>query len=84
MPSNTAGNSGHIRDGRFGLLNLVSLALSVYILAAISIDTFVALPHKTSKLLDHIIAIALMTVGVGIFGTFTAFVASWFVTHDKQ
>jgi voltage-gated potassium channel len=25
-----------------------------------------------------------MTAGVGLFGTFTAFVASWFVTENKQ
>lgn len=31
----------------------------------------------------RIIAGALMTVGVGLFGTFTAFLASWFV-EDKQ
>jgi len=37
----------------------------------------------------RIIAVILMTVGVGLFGTFTAFVSSWFVksnvqTPDKQ
>ncbi len=32
----------------------------------------------------RIIAAALMTVGVGLFGTFTAFLASWFVTEKKQ
>lgn len=31
----------------------------------------------------RIIAAALMTVGVGLFGTFTAYVASWFVKEDK-
>lgn len=31
----------------------------------------------------RIIAAALMTVGVGLFGTFTAFLASWFV-EDRQ
>jgi len=33
--------------------------------------------------LGRIIAAALMTVGVGLFGTFTAWVASWFV-EDKE
>jgi voltage-gated potassium channel len=32
----------------------------------------------------RIIAAILMTAGVGIFGTFTAFVASWFVADQKQ
>lgn len=32
----------------------------------------------------RIIAAALMTVGVGLFGTFTGFLASWFVTEKKQ
>ncbi len=32
----------------------------------------------------RIIAAALMTVGVGLFGTFTAFLASWFVAEKKQ
>lgn len=32
----------------------------------------------------RIIAAILMTAGVGLFGTFTAFVASWFVTDKKQ
>lgn len=31
----------------------------------------------------RIIAAILMTAGVGLFGTFTAFVASWFVTDTK-
>lgn len=32
----------------------------------------------------RIIASFLMTVGVGLFGTFTAFLASWFFEHTKQ
>lgn len=32
----------------------------------------------------RIIAAFLMTVGVGLFGTFTAFLASWFVEHTKK
>ncbi|MFV8346234.1 potassium channel family protein [Flavobacterium sp. ZB4P13] len=32
----------------------------------------------------RIIATILMTAGVGLFGTFTAFVASWFVIDNKQ
>jgi voltage-gated potassium channel len=32
----------------------------------------------------RIIAAVLMTAGVGLFGTFTAYVASWFVTENKQ
>lgn len=32
----------------------------------------------------RIIAAILMTAGVGLFGTFTAFVASWFVIDNKQ
>jgi voltage-gated potassium channel len=32
----------------------------------------------------RIIAAALMTVGVGLFGTFTAFLASWFVEQTKK
>ncbi len=32
----------------------------------------------------RIIAAFLMTAGVGLFGTFTAFVASWFVKEDKK
>lgn len=32
----------------------------------------------------RVIAAALMTVGVGLFGTFTAYVASWFVHEDKH
>lgn len=32
----------------------------------------------------RIIAAALMTVGVGLFGTFTGFLASWFVREKKQ
>jgi voltage-gated potassium channel len=32
----------------------------------------------------RIIAAALMTVGVGLFGTFTAFLASWFVGEKKK
>lgn len=32
----------------------------------------------------RIIASILMTVGVGLFGTFTAFLASWFVGEDKK
>jgi voltage-gated potassium channel len=31
----------------------------------------------------RIIAAILMTAGVGLFGTFTAFIASWFVTDNK-
>jgi len=32
----------------------------------------------------RIIAAVLMTAGVGLFGTFTAFVASWFVVENKS
>ncbi|MBA2745421.1 MAG: ion transporter [Flavisolibacter sp.] len=32
----------------------------------------------------RIIAVALITVGVGLFGTFTAFVASWFVEKREE
>ncbi len=32
----------------------------------------------------RIIAVILMTVGVGLFGTFTAFVSSWFVKSNQQ
>jgi voltage-gated potassium channel len=32
----------------------------------------------------RIIAMALMTVGVGLFGTFTAWLASWFVGENKK
>jgi voltage-gated potassium channel len=32
----------------------------------------------------RIIAMILMTVGVGLFGTFTAFVSSWFVKSNQQ
>jgi voltage-gated potassium channel len=32
----------------------------------------------------RIIAAFLMTVGVGIFGTFTAYLASWFIDEDKK
>jgi len=32
----------------------------------------------------RIIAALLMTVGVGLFGTFTAFLASWFVGENKK
>lgn len=32
----------------------------------------------------RLIAISLMTVGVGLFGTFTGFVASWFVAEKKN
>jgi voltage-gated potassium channel len=32
----------------------------------------------------RIIAVILMTVGVGLFGTFTAFVSSWFVKSNEQ
>ena len=32
----------------------------------------------------RIIAVILMTVGVGLFGTFTAFVSSWFVKSNTQ
>jgi voltage-gated potassium channel len=32
----------------------------------------------------RIIAVILMTVGVGLFGTFTAFVSSWFVKSDEK
>ncbi|WP_304344276.1 potassium channel family protein [Chryseobacterium koreense] len=32
----------------------------------------------------RVIAIALMTVGVGLFGTFTAFLASWFVEDNRE
>jgi hypothetical protein len=31
----------------------------------------------------RVIAAVLMTAGVGLFGTFTAFVASWFVAEKK-
>lgn len=31
----------------------------------------------------RLVAVALMTTGVGLFGTLTAFVASWFVKEDK-
>jgi voltage-gated potassium channel len=31
----------------------------------------------------RLIAALLMTAGVGLFGTFTAFVASWFVEEKK-
>jgi voltage-gated potassium channel len=34
--------------------------------------------------LGRLIAAALMTVGVGLFGTFTAFVASWFVEENED
>ena len=32
----------------------------------------------------RVIAVILMTVGVGLFGTFTAFVSSWFVKSNQQ
>jgi voltage-gated potassium channel len=32
----------------------------------------------------RLIAVILMTVGVGLFGTFTAFVSSWFVKSNQQ
>jgi voltage-gated potassium channel len=32
----------------------------------------------------RIVAVILMTIGVGLFGTFTAFVSSWFVKSDQQ
>ena len=32
----------------------------------------------------RLIAVLLMTVGVGLFGTFTAFLASWFVDQNKK
>lgn len=32
----------------------------------------------------RIIAMVLMTVGVGLFGTFTGFIASWFVSSSKE
>lgn len=32
----------------------------------------------------RIIAMVLMTVGVGLFGTFTAYVSSWFVKSDRS
>jgi len=32
----------------------------------------------------RIIAIVLMTIGVGLFGTFTAFVSSWFVSSNNK
>lgn len=32
----------------------------------------------------RIVAAMLMTVGVGLFGTFTAYVSSWFVSGDKN
>lgn len=32
----------------------------------------------------RIIAVILMTVGVGLFGTFTAFISSWFVKSNKE
>ncbi len=32
----------------------------------------------------RIIAALLMTVGVGLFGTFTAYLASWFIGEDKK
>jgi len=32
----------------------------------------------------RIIAVLLMTVGVALFGTFTAFMAAWFVEHTKK
>ncbi len=32
----------------------------------------------------RIVAVILMTVGVGLFGTFTAFVSSWFVKSNDQ
>lgn len=32
----------------------------------------------------RVIAAILMTVGVGLFGTFTAFVASWFINDNKE
>jgi voltage-gated potassium channel len=32
----------------------------------------------------RIVAMILMTVGVGLFGTFTAFVSSWFVKSDQK
>ena len=33
---------------------------------------------------DRIIAALPMTVGVGLFGTFTAYLASWFVGEGKR
>jgi voltage-gated potassium channel len=32
----------------------------------------------------RIIAVFLMTIGVGLFGTFTAFLASWFIEETKK
>lgn len=32
----------------------------------------------------RIVAVVLMTAGVGLFGTFTALVASWFVASDRE
>ena len=32
----------------------------------------------------RMIAVFLMTTGVGLFGTFTGFVASWFVEERKE
>jgi voltage-gated potassium channel len=41
-------------EQKFGALNLVVFVLSIYILIALLIDTFVKLPDETAKILEHV------------------------------
>jgi voltage-gated potassium channel len=41
-------------ENKFGVLNLIVLVLSVYILIALLIDTLYKLPPETSKILEHV------------------------------
>jgi hypothetical protein len=60
---------------KVGFLNLIIIVLSVYVLAALIVDN----PITTE---GRIIGVLLMLVGVGLFGTFTAYAASWFTTGN--
>jgi hypothetical protein len=63
------------------ILNMLVILLSIYMY----LEHFLGYGDKfpiTSE--GRIIAAILMTAGVGLFGTFTAYIASLFVAVDKK
>jgi hypothetical protein len=65
------------------------LVLCVWVLVSLAAETFLPLAEETRQLLHvtsegRLIAAGLMAAGVGLFGTLTAFVASWFLEPEEK
>src|SRR6476659_718430 len=63
ITANKHQKASEIHDDKLGFLNILILFLSVYVLAALLLDTFVRLPHEVSRLLiliDDIICLVFL------------------------